>query len=114
MSPDAAPQVALVAGANGLIGRHLTDHLARRGWDVIALSRKPFSGAGVRHVAVDLTSPGDTRAKAAALGEVTHAYYCVRADHPEGVPESEPLNAAMLSNLVDALETCSPRLAHVN
>src|SRR5262249_32187649 len=104
----------LVAGANGLIGRHLTMHLARRGWDVIALSRKPFAGTGVRHVVVDLADPGDTRTKVAALGEVTHVYYCVRADHPEGVPESEPVNASMLRNLVDALEPRSPRLAHVN
>ena len=114
MASTQAPRVALVAGANGLIGRHLTVHLASRGWEVIALSRKPFSGVGVRQIAVDLTDPADTRAKVAALGEVPHLYYCVRADHPEGVPESESVNAAMLRNLVESLEPRSARLAHVN
>ena len=107
-----AERVALVAGANGLIGRHLTLHLQNRGWEVIGLSRKP-SGAA-RHVAVDLTDAGDARAKAAELPDVTHVFYCVRADHPEGVPESESLNAAMLRNLIEALEPRAPRLTHVS
>src|SRR4029077_2703472 len=93
-----AERVALVAGANGLIGRHLTRHLQNRGWEVIGLSRKPSGGA--RHVAVDLADAEDVRARAAALSDVTHVFYCVRADHPEGVAESESLNAAMLRNLV--------------
>lgn len=107
-------RVALVAGANGLIGRRVTAHLAGRGWDVVALFRKPCAGAGVRDLAVDLTDAQATRAKAATLGDVTHVYYCVRADHPEGVPESEELNATMLRNLVESLEPRAPRLAHIN
>jgi nucleoside-diphosphate-sugar epimerase len=111
---EKARRVALVAGANGLIGRHLIVHLVRRGWDVIALSRKPSAGIAVRTVAVDLADAADARAKAAALSGVTHVFYCARADHPEGVPESESLNAAMLRNLIDAVEPVAPRLAHVN
>jgi nucleoside-diphosphate-sugar epimerase len=107
-------RVALVAGANGLIGRHLIGWLAGRGWDVVALSRKPAGGPATRQVAVDLADAGDVRGKAGALSDVTHAFYCARADHPEGVPESESLNAAMLRNLIDALEPHAPRLAHVN
>jgi nucleoside-diphosphate-sugar epimerase len=68
----------------------------------------------VRHVAVDLVNAGDARARLAALGDVTHVFYCVRADHPEGVPESEEINAAMLRNLVEGLEPNAPRLAHIN
>jgi nucleoside-diphosphate-sugar epimerase len=107
-------RVALVAGANGLIGRHLIGHLAGRGWKVVALSRKPASGAATRHVAVDLADPGSARDAAGALSDVTHVFYCARADHPEGVPESVSLNAAMLRNLMEALEARAPRLAHVN
>ena len=107
-------RVALVAGASGLIGRVVAPHLARHGWEVVALSRRPHSAAGVRNVAVDLTDAQDTRARIAQLGDVTHLFYCVRADHPEGVPESEELNAAMLRNLVESLERHSPRLAHIN
>jgi nucleoside-diphosphate-sugar epimerase len=107
-------RVALVAGANGLIGRHLVGHLARRGWEVVALSRKPADAPASRRVAVDLADAGDAREKAAALSDVTHVFYCARADHPEGVPESESLNAAMLRNLIEALEPRAPRLAHVH
>jgi len=107
-----AERVALVAGANGLIGRHLVVHLESRGWEVIGLSRKPSGGA--RHVAVDLTDADDARAGAARLSDVTHVFYCGRADHPEGVPESESVNAAMLRHLVEALEPCAPRLSHVS
>jgi nucleoside-diphosphate-sugar epimerase len=107
-------RAALVAGANGLIGRRAAAHLSERGWDVIALSRKPAAGAGMRHLAVDLADPRDTRARTAAVADVTHVFYCARADHPEGMPESEDLNARMLRNLVESLEARAPRLAHIN
>jgi nucleoside-diphosphate-sugar epimerase len=107
-------RVALVAGANGLIGRHLVAHLARGGWRVIALSRKPYPGTDARAVAVDLADAAAARAALAGLDELTHVFYCARADHPEGVPESVAGNAALLANLVDGLEPAAPRLAHVN
>jgi nucleoside-diphosphate-sugar epimerase len=107
-----AERVALVAGANGLIGRHLAVHLASRGWEVIGLSRNPSGSA--RQVAVDLSDADAARARVDRLTEVTHVFYCARADHPEGVHESEALNAAMLRNLIEALEPRAPRLAHVN
>jgi nucleoside-diphosphate-sugar epimerase len=108
------PRVALVAGANGLIGRRVAAHLVSRDWNVVALSRKPYRGPGAQRVVADLTDPEETRAKLAALSDITHVYYCVRADHPEGVSESEETNAAMLRNLVDALEPYASRLAHIN
>ncbi len=114
MESNPSGRVALVAGANGLIGRRVVPYLADRGWDVVALSRKPYSGAGVRRVTADLTDARDTRTKLAQLGDVSHVFYCVRADHPEGVPESEELNAAMLRNLVESLESHAPHLAHIN
>jgi nucleoside-diphosphate-sugar epimerase len=81
---------------------------------VVALGRKAASGPAARRVAADLTDAADARRKAAALSDVTHVFYCARADHPEGVPESESRNAAMLRNLIEALEPHAPRLTHVN
>src|SRR6185295_15382141 len=106
-------KVALVAGANGLIGRHLATHLAARGWDVVAAGRKPFSGDGARALVVDLANPSDARARLAGAGGITHVFYCARADHPEGVPESVESNAALLRNLIDALAPHAP-LSHVH
>ena len=107
-------RVALVAGANGLIGRHLARHLLDRGWEVVCASRKPFSGAGARSIAVDLADAADARSRLAGAGDITHVFYCARADHPEGVPESVAANAAMLRHLVEALEPHASRLQHIN
>src|SRR3569833_2458331 len=62
-------KTALVAGANGIIGRNLVELLrADGGWDVIGLSRRGG-------LAVDLLDPADTRAKVGALTGVTHLFY---------------------------------------
>lgn len=54
--------VAMVAGANGIIGRNLIEHLrGLGGWDVVGLSRRGGPGA----IAVDLLDAADTRAKLA-------------------------------------------------
>lgn len=107
-------RVALVAGATGLIGRRIAEHLARGGWEVIGLCRNPVPGTPVPLLGVDLTSAEDCRAKLSRLDRVTHVFYAARYDHPEGVPEDVELNAAMLRNLVEALEPAAPRLAHVH
>ena len=49
-------KVALVAGATGVIGRGIVEHLCGLDdWDVVALSRNAPEGEGrARHVPVDL------------------------------------------------------------
>jgi len=107
-------RIALVAGAGGVIGRRIAAHLAERGWDVIGLARRTRPGAGWRSIAVDLTDADDVSRKLATLGGVTHVFYAARYDHPEGVPESESRNAAMLANLLDAVTRGGAPLQHVN
>ena len=41
-------------------------------------------------------------------------FYAARYDHPEGTSESIDVNAAMLENLVDAIERVAAGLRHVN
>lgn len=106
--------VALIAGATGLIGRRIAEHLQRSGWEVIGLCRRPVAGGAVRLIGVDLTDAGDCRDKLAALDNVTHVFYAARYDHPEGVAESVDTNAVMLSNLVEALEPAAAGLRHVH
>jgi nucleoside-diphosphate-sugar epimerase len=107
-------RVALIAGASGLIGRRMADHLiAAGGWEVIGLARRPPGGPGLRWIGVDLTNVDDCRRRLAGLAAVTHVFYAARFDHPEGRPEPVDTNAAMLANLVATLDPVA-RLVHVH
>lgn len=107
--------VALVAGAQGVIGRNLVDHLAAQGdWQVVGLSRR--GGAPherVRHVAVDLLDADDARARLAGLGDVTHLFYAAYQERPTWAELVAP-NVAMLRNVLDAIEPVAPGLRHVS
>ena len=105
---------ALVAGASGLIGRRIADHLLATGdWNVIALARRPRDAQDMRWISVDLDDAADCKGKLGALDEVTHVFYAARFDHPEGVPESVEINAGMLKNLVTVIEPVA-QLRHVH
>ncbi|MDT8912204.1 SDR family oxidoreductase [Amycolatopsis sp. PS_44_ISF1] len=102
--------VALVAGANGIIGRNLIEHLGGLDdWDVVGLSRRGGPGT----IAVDLLDAADTRAKLADAGDVTHLFYAAYQDRPTWA-ELVPPNLAMLENLVNGLEPAAPGLRHVS
>ena len=108
-------RVALVAGASGVTGRGIVEHLAGLdGWDVVGLARTPPDlESRARFLAVDLLDPGGCRAKLGGLGDVTHVFY---AAYREGATEAEQvaLNGAMLRNLVDAVEPAAAGLEHIS
>ncbi|MFP2930101.1 SDR family oxidoreductase [Pyxidicoccus sp. 3LG] len=108
-------KVALVVGAQGVIGRNLIDHLASLGdWDVIGLSRRGGVSAGrVRHIEVDLLNQDDCRAKLSGLTQVTHLFYAAYQDRPTWA-ELVPPNLAMLVNVVEAVEPVAPGLRHIS
>jgi nucleoside-diphosphate-sugar epimerase len=108
-------KVALVVGAQGVIGRNLAEHLASSGeWEIIGLSRRGGEADGnVRHIAVDLLDPHDTRAKLGALADVTHIFYAAYQDRPSWA-ELVPPNLAMLVNVVDAAEPVAKGLRHIS
>jgi nucleoside-diphosphate-sugar epimerase len=65
---------AVIAGATGVIGSNLAEHLASRGWEVYGVARKPQTGIpGVRPVAADLLDPEALR-KALADVDPTHVF----------------------------------------
>ncbi len=103
-------KVALVAGANGVIGKNLIAHLETQpGWHVIGLSRR----GGPGQIAVDLLDADDAREKLSGLDDVTHVFYAAYVDKPTWA-ELVPPNLAMLTNLVDAIEPVAPGLRHVS
>ena len=108
-------KVALVAGANGVIGRNLIEHLATLpDWDVIGLSRRGGESTGhIRYVAVDLLDPDDCREKLGGLTAVTHIFYAAYQDRPTWT-ELVPPNLGMLTNVVEVVERAAPGLRHIS
>lgn len=109
-----ATKTAVIAGALGIVGRALVDQLRVSGdWDIVALSRRKLDlGPGVRRVQVDLLDADDSRRALRELDGATHVFYTAYAQRPTAGEEVAP-NFAMVVNLVEALETAAPRLAHV-
>ncbi len=96
-----ANEVALVVGSTGIVGLNLADSLARRGWTVFGLARKPGTPAGIRTVAADLLDP---KLLTAALQEVkpTHVFFTTWMRQPTEA-ENIRVNSAMVRNLLDAV-----------
>lgn len=106
---------ALVAGVTGLIGSRIAERLHEDGWDVTGLARRPpVVESEYPVLSVDLTDAQDCRAKLDRAAAVTHIFYAARYDHPEGEAESVTVNAAMLENLVGAVEPVARKLTHVH
>src|SRR5437763_16164018 len=97
--------VALVAGARGVIGGNLVQHLeSLGGWRVVGLSRRGGeSTETVRHISVDLLDAADTRRALSGLGEVTHVFYAAYQDRPDFADLVKP-NQRMLVNTLQAIE----------
>ena len=108
-------KVALVIGAQGVIGRNLITHLETLGdWEVIGLSRRGGKNVGrVRHIAVDLLDAPQARERLGGLREVTHLFYAAYQDRPSWA-ELVPPNLAMLVNVVEAVEPVASRLRHIS
>lgn len=107
-------RTAVVAGATGIVGGALIEHLRASGeWEVVSLSRRTSElGSGVRHVHVDLLDAQESSAKLRELTEATHVFFAAYAPRATPAEEVAP-NLTMLMNLVEALEKSAPRLEHV-
>jgi nucleoside-diphosphate-sugar epimerase len=105
---------ALVAGANGVIGRSAAEHLsARPGWNVIGASRRTAQDQEtLQHLSVDLLDPEDCAAKLSELNDITHLIFAAYAERTTPA-DLVTVNVALLKNLLDAVEPSSPHLRHV-
>jgi len=110
-----AQRHALIANATGIVGNRVAERLQTNGWEITGLCRRPPACTlPYRMLLVDLTDLADCRAKLAPLNTATHLIYAARYDHPEDENESIDVNAAMLMNLVGALEPIARGLRHVH
>ena len=105
---------ALVAGALGIVGGNIADHLfTLGGWDVIGISRgAPRQATPWRRARVDLTDAAACNALIAAEPGVTHLFYAARAPDPDGATEAAA-NLRMLVNLMEPLDALAPGFEHV-
>ncbi|MEP3300032.1 MAG: SDR family oxidoreductase [Pseudoruegeria sp.] len=108
-------KVALVVGANGVIGGNLINELLPLdNWDIVGLSRRGgVSNDRVTYISVDLLDPTDTQTKLESLTNVTHIFYAAFQDRPSWA-ELVPPNLAMLTNVVDAIEPVAKELEHIS
>lgn len=111
---QASMKRALVAGALGVSGRALVNHLAtREGWEVIGLSRRsPEFQSPARHIAIDLLNRSDVEACADSLGDVNHIFFAALYWGKNVFEEVTP-NLAMLTHIVEAVERTSRSLRKV-
>lgn len=104
----------VVAGALGITGRALVEHLLQRSdWEITALSRRAASALSrANFISVDLLNSEDCEAKLCRLSGITHIFFSAYAARATPAEEVAP-NLAMLTNLVTAVESVATGLQHV-
>jgi len=107
--------IALVVGANGVIGTNLINYLLSiNHWQVIGLSRKGGkTNQNLTNISVDLLNAADTKKQLTSLSNVTHVFYAAYQDRDTWTALVQP-NLAMLVNVVDAIEPITTNLQHIS
>ncbi|MGV1019739.1 NAD-dependent epimerase/dehydratase family protein [Empedobacter falsenii] len=105
---------ALVVGANGIIGRNLTEHLSTLdNWKVIVTARKSLEyKTDAQFIAVDLNDDNSINSISDQLVDVTHVFFNAYTERKDPYSQSEA-NLALLSNLVPVLEKSAPNLERI-
>lgn len=108
-------KVALVAGAQGVIGRNLIDHLlTQNNWEIIGLSRRGgTNSAKVKHIAVDLLNRKNSEQQLGGLTTVTHIFYAAYQDRGSWAELVAP-NMTMLRNVVEVVAPVAAGLQHIS
>ncbi|WP_413722241.1 SDR family oxidoreductase [Sodalis sp. RH24] len=107
-------RIALVVGANGVIGGRLVAELESRRWQVIGLSRRGGRDRpGVSYLAVDLLDAQATGRALRPLTGITHIFYAAYQEASDWAGLVVP-NMMMLKNVVEAIEPVAGKLEHVS
>lgn len=96
------PPIALVAGASGITGSYLAEHLASLGWTVHGLARKPPAHLpGVQPLAADLLDPAGLKSKLNGI-QPTHVFITTWL-RQSSEAENCRVNGEMVENLLTAV-----------
>ena len=107
-------KVALVVGANGIIGRNLAEHLVSTAdWEVVVTSQKPLDySLEAKFVQMDLLQENAVAEAAKELANVTHVFYAAYIER-KTLAEQTETNTALLENLVLGLEQVAEQFKHI-
>jgi nucleoside-diphosphate-sugar epimerase len=113
-SEASSKRTAVVVGATGIMGRAITEALAKESqWNVIALSRSGESVPGAdQAIAVDLLDPENARRQLLPVAGTTHLFFAAYQPQPTLAEEVAP-NRALLVNAIEGLEAAGSPLEHV-
>jgi len=108
-------KVALVVGANGVIGSRLISFLEETNeWQIIGLSRRGGTNTSkTSYLQVDLLDPENCHQQLSSLTHVTHIFYAAYQERPTWGELVAP-NLAMLTNVVNTIERVALQLQHVS
>lgn len=107
-------KTALIVGGNGIIGRNLALHLeANPQWNLIITSHSPLKyQTTAKFIQMDLNNPNSLKQNAEQLQEVTHIFYGAYIEK-HSLTEQVVANMALLENLMNDIETVSPKFEHI-
>jgi nucleoside-diphosphate-sugar epimerase len=104
--------VALVAGANGIIGDALLRELDQMPGVVARALSRSENRAGRQTIVADLLDAGATARALKGAADTTHVFYAALLPKPS-VVEEDRVNTAMLRNLLDGLKAAGAALKRV-
>lgn len=106
--------VVLVAGVHGISGRAAAIHWSKEpDTQVYGLSRRSADlPQGVVHVVADLLNPDDVAAKIAPIPDITHIVFGAYIEKATAAEKSK-VNVAILTNLLDVVESSSSSFKHI-
>ena len=103
----------LVAGSNGLVGRHAAAAFAATpGWRVVTAGPTAEAGVVDEHVTVNLLDPAEALEAVAVRPDVTHLVFGAHVDAPSAAARSEA-NVALLANTLAGFRQSRSLLQHV-
>ena len=108
-------RVALIVGANGIVGRNMAKYLqSRDNWDEVIITsyQEPDFDTTAVFVRMDLTDPAAVENNAADLADVSHVFYAAYMEK-KTLAEQTATNIGLLQNLVLGLEKIAPGFKHL-
>lgn len=107
-------KVAVILGGTGMVGANMAQLLDRvGGWDVTIVSRRPPNfETRARHVACDMSDPGECARVLGAMGSTTHIFWTGHATGTRWV-EKAGRDTDLFRNAMTAIEAATPELQHV-